>query len=265
MLSTRFLSALILIPLVGVMIYLGGFWFTGLVAIAAALAAVEFYQISRRLGAQPALLVGTALTVVVVLSAQYPSYRLAPAAFVVVLGALMLIQVLRQSYDRFLIDWATTLAGSAYLGGMMSHFVLLRGLQQGLAWVALTALTIWVADTAAYLVGTTWGRRPFFPRISPRKTLEGAVAGQVGGTLAGMALGIGLLHLSWPLAAALGFLLTLAGTFGDLAESLIKRQAAVKDSGALIPGHGGALDRVDSLLFAVVVVYYFAVWVVGAR
>ena len=265
MLSTRVLSALVLIPLVVVAVYLGGLWFVGLAAIAGALATIEFYQLSRRLGARPSVVVGTALAAVLIVAAQRPYQRVAPAAFVFVLGALMLITVFRQNYDGFLIDWASTLTGSAYVGGMLSYFVLLRELQQGLAWVALALLTTWVSDTAAYLVGSNWGRRPFFPKISPRKTVEGAVAGIAVGTLSAVGIGIPFLQLSWLQAAALGLLLSLATTFGDLAESLIKRQAGAKDSGNLIPGHGGALDRIDSLLFAGVTVYYFAVWVMGAR
>ena len=173
--------------------------------------------------------------------------------------------VIRQSYDRFVGDWATTLVASAYVGGMLSHFVLLRDLGQGLAWTAAAVLTTWAGDTAAYLVGKSVGRRPFFPKMSPRKTLEGAIGGVVTGTLTGMAIGVYALGLAWLPAIALGLLTSLAATFGDLAESPIKRQAGAKDSGSLIPGHGGALDRVDSLLFAAVVVYYFAVWVAGAR
>ena len=265
MLIKRVLSALVLIPLVVLAAYLGGLWLAGLVALFAALAVIEFYQLSNRLGARPSIWVGTALTVGLVVAAQLRAYRIGAPLFIGVLGALMVERVWRQNFDGFLSDWATTLVGSAYIGGMLSHFVLLRGLQQGLVWVALAILVTWVTDTGAYFVGTTVGRRRFFPRISPRKTLEGAIGGLLLGTPTAMAIAIPLLHLPWPQAAALGVLIALAATFGDLAESLIKRQAGVKDSGNLIPGHGGALDRVDSLLFAAVVVYYFAVWVVGAR
>lgn len=264
MLSTRLLSAVVLIPLVVVAVYLGDLWFVGLAAIAAVLATIEFYQLSRRLEARPSMLVGTALAAALVLAARFPSQRVASTAFVFALAALMLARVLRQNFEGFLVDWASTLAGSAYVGGMLSYFVLLRDLREGLAWVALAGLTTWASDTAAYLAGTLWGRQPFFPRVSPRKTVEGAMAGLLVGTLVAAGIGIPFLHLSPAQAVALGLVLWLATTFGDLAESLIKRQAGVKDSGNLIPGHGGALDRIDSLLFAGVAVYYFAVWVVGA-
>lgn len=265
MLSTRILSAAILIPLVVVALLLGGPWFVGLVALAASLATIEFYQLSSRLGARPYFLVGTALAAVLVLASAFPAYRMAPSLFVLVLAALMLVSVLRQNYDGFLADWSATLVGGAYVGGMLSHFVLLRNLGGGLTWVGLALVGTWVCDTAAYLVGSRWGRRPFFPRISPHKTVEGAVAGLVAGTAATIAIAIPLLGLSWPLAAGLGLLISLAATFGDLAESVVKRQAGAKDSGNLIPGHGGALDRIDSLLFVGVAVYYFAIWIAGAH
>ena len=265
MLITRIISALILIPLVVVAVYLGGVWLVGLVAIFAALGAIEFYQIARRLGVRPYIWVGTGLTVLLVVAAQFAAHQIGPRVFILALGALMVLRVWRQDLAGFLGDWSATLVGSAYIGGMLSHFVLLRALSQGVAWVAVAALTTWLSDTAAYLVGTTMGRRPFFPKVSPRKTLEGAIAALVSGVVTAMAIAIPFLHLSWPLAALLGLLISLAAIFGDLAESLIKRQAGVKDSGNLIPGHGGALDRIDSLLFVAVVVYYFAIWVVGAH
>ncbi len=265
MLSTRILSALVLIPLVVVLLYVGGLWFAGLVAAFAALATIEFYQLARRLGARPSMRVGVVLSVVLVVAALFPRYSVAPAAFIATLGGLMFARVFQQDYGGFLLDWASTVAGSAYVGGMLSYFVLLRGLPVGLVWAALAALGTWVSDTAAYLVGTAWGRHPFFPRVSPRKTLEGAIGGVLLGTASVVIIGLVFLHLSWLQALVLGLLLTLATTFGDLAESLVKRQAGAKDSGNLIPGHGGALDRVDSLLFAAFVVYYYAIWIVGVR
>ena len=265
MLRTRILSAVVLVPLIAAAALAGGYWFAALIAFFAALATIEFYQLSRALGVRPAMVTGTSLTVALVFAARYPGYHITPALFVATLALLMVRAVVRQDYDGFLGDWATTLVASAYVGGMLSHFVLLRDLDQGLAWTAAAVLTTWVGDTAAYLVGKSIGSHPFFPKVSPRKTMEGAVGGVVFGTLTGMGVGIVALGLSWPLAVALGLLTSLAATFGDLAESLVKRQAGAKDSGNLIPGHGGALDRVDSLLFAAVVVYYLAIWAAGAQ
>jgi phosphatidate cytidylyltransferase len=261
-LSIRILSALVLIPIALVATYLGGVWFAGLVAVFAALATIEFYQLARRLGANPSMLAGTALSAALAFAALSQGTGLGASLFILVLAALLLERVLRQDFTTYLLDWSSTVAGSAYIGGMLCHAVLLRGLERGFFWVATTLVTTWVSDTAAYLVGVRWGRRPFFPRVSPRKTVEGAIAGIAVGTATGLGLAVWLLGLSVPEALGFGLVLCLATTFGDLAESLIKRQAGVKDSGRLIPGHGGALDRIDSLLFAAVVVYYYAVWIV---
>jgi phosphatidate cytidylyltransferase len=121
---------------------------------------------------------------------------------------------------------------------------------RGLAWALLVIVTIWISDTAAYLAGRAIGRRKLAPRISPGKTVEGAVAGLVGSAALG-ALTFYLFALGSPwIGVIAGGLIGVAGQFGDLAESLLKRQAGVKDSGSLIPGHGGLLDRIDALLFA---------------
>ena len=122
---------------------------------------------------------------------------------------------------------------------------------RGLAWTLLVVVAIWIGDSASYLVGRAIGRAPLAPALSPRKTVEGAIAGLVGSavaaTIADIAFGLGL---TIPMAVSIGLALGAAGQCGDLAESLLKRQVGVKDSGSLIPGHGGMLDRVDALLFA---------------
>ncbi len=263
MLSTRVLSALILLPIVGAMVYLGGSWFTGFLAIVAVLASIEFQRIAERLGARSPLLIGAGLAAGLIIAAHYPQRQLGPVLFIFVLGALMVWRVLRQDYGGFLLDWGTTLVTGAYVGGMLSHYVLLRNLPQGAGWVALALITTWFADTAAYFVGRAWGRHPFFAKVSPHKTLEGALAGFAAGTLFAAGVSIRLFHVPWAQAVGLGLVLSLATILGDLSESLVKRQASIKDSGNLIPGHGGALDRIDSLLFAGVTVYYYVTWFIG--
>ena len=121
---------------------------------------------------------------------------------------------------------------------------------RGLAWALIVILATWVGDTSAYVAGSTWGKRKFAPDISPNKTIEGAAGGLVGSmsvsALAFQSFGLG----TWWLGLIIGGIIGLAGQIGDLAESLLKRQAGVKDTGAVIPGHGGILDRIDALLFA---------------
>lgn len=120
---------------------------------------------------------------------------------------------------------------------------------RGLAWTALVLFAIWIGDSVAYLGGRAFGRRPLAPRISPKKTIEGALAGLIGSTVTALICSqLFGLHVPPLVTVALGLVLGVAGQLGDLIESLLKRQAGVKDSGALIPGHGGILDRIDALL-----------------
>ena len=131
----------------------------------------------------------------------------------------------------------------------------------GFGWL-LTALAVtWANDTVAYVAGVTVGRHKFMPSVSPNKTWEGTMGGLAAAALTGALSFVYLLQLSALHGALLGLAAGVAGIAGDLSESFLKRQVDVKDASALIPGHGGVLDRLDSLLFAAVVVYYYAVWI----
>lgn len=259
MLIHRVLSAIVLIPVVVGAVYCGGLWFFALVTIAASLATYEFLTIVRRKGYPSSYLLGLCLTVLLMASGLYPHAPIASFGLAAVSMLTLVWELLRGNVPGSLESWALTVAGPLYIGGLARHFVMLRELPEGIYWIGFAFLTTWLCDCAAYFVGTWTGKHPFFQRISPHKTAEGAIAGLVSGTLTATLLGLAL-HVPVYLGAPLGLLVSLAATFGDLSESLIKRQVGVKDSSNLIPGHGGALDRIDSLLFAVTVVYYFALW-----
>lgn len=157
-----------------------------------------------------------------------------------------------------------------YLSGPLIFAIMLRALDQGPAWLTLVLLTVFANDTTAFLIGRTFGRRHFVPNVSPSKTVEGAIAGLVGAVVAcatipallstffGIDLEISLLH-----RLLMGLMIGLLAQIGDLVESRMKRVAQVKDSGWLVPGHGGILDRIDSVLLALPASYYFLVWAVG--
>jgi phosphatidate cytidylyltransferase len=166
--------------------------------------------------------------------------------------------------ERAPMDWAWTTLGSLVIGWPLAQGVALRDVQLsvvGLEWpagpgllVALVALTCtWASDTSAYAAGRFWGRTPFFAAISPRKTTEGAIAGVLAPTAVALAWSSAL---GWPLvfAGVLGAAAGCAAIAGDLLESALKRALGAKDAGALIPGHGGLLDRVDSLLLVLVAI-----------
>lgn len=157
-------------------------------------------------------------------------------------------------------DISTTILGIIYLGWLPSFILLIRFLPAGRQWALWVLLTIAMSDIAAYFCGRLFGKTPFFPAISPKKTLEGAV----GGLLVTVGFSSVIAHLvevDWYHGAVLGLILGLGGQLGDLAESLLKRDAGKKDSGEVIPGHGGFLDRIDSYLFTGVLAYHYLVLV----
>jgi phosphatidate cytidylyltransferase len=150
------------------------------------------------------------------------------------------------------------LAGALYIGMPFNYYLVLYSSQShGMVWALFIIFAVVANDAAALLVGSRIGRRPFFPSISPRKTLEGAIAGVVGSVIV-MFVGVSLIIGLRPIhAIALGILVGVGAQIGDLVESQMKRIAEVKDSSNLIPGHGGVLDRLDSILFPPILVYFY--------
>lgn len=153
--------------------------------------------------------------------------------------------------------------GIVYIAAPLSYLIVLRGLPSGGKWIMLLLMVIWLNDTCAFAAGRTIGRTKLCPGISPKKTVEGAVAGLAGGMLAGYAVNI-FFNLGAGAAEVLGLSLIIGavGIIGDLAESLLKRSVNVKDSGTIIPGHGGVLDRIDSLIFTIPFLYYYLIWLI---
>jgi phosphatidate cytidylyltransferase len=169
--------------------------------------------------------------------------------------------LLRRSTTPALVGWGITVGAAFYTGGLLFYGPRLRGLDQGRDWLFVLMAVTFAADTAAFFVGRRWGRRRLAPVLSPSKTWEGAAAGVLGGAAAGAACAYGFdLGIGPAAGLALGGLMGVVGQLGDLGESALKRRAGVKDSGRLIPGHGGVLDRLDSIVFNLVLVYYFVIW-----
>jgi len=257
MLRTRVISAAVLLVIVGTAAILGGWPFLALIAAAAGLASWEYCKLLRQGGFQPSLALTAALSLLFVAQAQWP--ELLPLGLlltVAVIGALLL--ALWRKTAQPITEWALALAGALYLGWLLGHALALRAAPQGLLWLALAALAVWTDDVSAYFAGRAFGRHPWWPRHSPKKTWEGYLAGAAATTLMVTLLGVYLVGIAWLEGLALGLLLGLVTPLGDLAESMLKRQVHAKDSSTLIPGHGGVLDRIDTLLIAIPIVYYWA-------
>ena len=171
--------------------------------------------------------------------------------------------LLRPQKEEAFTRWAWTIAGILYVGWLLSYLVALRGLDAGRDWVFFALFTTFASDTTAFFTGRAWGRHRLAPNVSPGKTWEGAIAGVFGAIVVSLVL---VMLLSLPLnywqAVLLGLVVSIFGQLGDLVESLFKRNMGVKESGKSMPGHGGFLDRMDSVAFAGVVVYYYVIWAI---
>lgn len=253
-------ALLLLLPFLLLVQFGSPFQFHLLVSLAILLCAWEFAWLCPE-GADPGM---AALTAVGSVGWQWITiWGAPPTAIAPILAAGMLVRALSRpdAVRAGALRAAWTLLGVAYVGGLLTCGSLLREAPDGRQFVYFLALTTWAGDIGAYYVGSRLGRRPLAPRISPKKTVEGALGG-FAATILVAALGSVWIWPRFPLwtAVGVGGLLAAVGMLGDLAESAVKRAAGVKDSGAIIPGHGGVLDRLDSLIFGGPVLYALA-WI----
>jgi phosphatidate cytidylyltransferase len=266
---TRLLTAIVLLPLVLALVWIDAlqYAFTAFIGLLVALGLREFFAIARARSIETWPNAAIAFGVLMVFASAF-SPDLLNATLVFGVIVLAWGQVLRGQVD--LPALSVTLWGLFYVGWMPAHFVLLHDYAGpvGAGLVTLLIVTIALSDTGAYFVGRSIGRHKLAPRISPNKTWEGSIGGVVA-ALAGMiiawyvdeAYAVTALP-GWSLweYGLTGVLLAIAGQIGDLVESMMKRDAGVKDSGSLLPGHGGILDRCDGFLFAGPMLYYLLVW-----
>ena len=279
MLGQRLVSAAVLIPLVVVVLLLGQPWLGLLVVLVAALAAREVFALLAAAGIASEGLVGSAIALVVVAGGWLLGGRLGETSVLVALGVVLaaIAAFLRPDPREGFQSWLGTVFGAVYVGLLAFLLLIVQDasalpadaplaavLDGGRAWLVVCVLGVWAYDSGAYVAGRSWGRHGFLTHVSPHKTWEGVVGGTV---LATLVTGATLAAVgAWPPGAlALGPMIAVGSQAGDLAESLLKRAAGAKDSGPLIPGHGGMLDRIDSLLFAAPVVYFYLTFVGAAR
>lgn len=269
MLRERVLVVVGLLPLGLTVVAWGGWPFVALVALLVGLAAWEYAGLFVALGRRPArgLVVLGAVAFVGLRAWGGFAYDVPLLAALTLLSMAWHLRDYEKGAAESGTDFAITLAGAVYVGFLGSFLVALRQLPEGLWWFLLALPTIWLADSGAYFFGRALGRHPLSPRLSPKKTWEGYLAGVVTGVLGALGLAAAW-NAGWgPIpgmdaarAAALGLVISVLAPLGDLGESLFKRQAGVKDSGNLLPGHGGVFDRVDSWLWAGVLAYALIWW-----
>jgi phosphatidate cytidylyltransferase len=235
-------------------IYVGGPLFTFSVIGFGLLALHELYRLLRP--ARPVALAGFLGLAGLVLAAHYGDQYQMVLVTAGCIGATFALALGRDSRRNVTIAMAVTLLGILWVGMALAHATLLRDLPHGGGLLADTLIGTFIGDTAAYFGGRLWGTRPLAPRISPGKTVEGLVVGITLGTLAFWFAGLYQDWLSGIDALVIGACVALAAPLGDLFESLIKRDLGVKDTGRLFGQHGGVLDRLDAVFFAVIVSYY---------
>lgn len=274
---TRIVVAVAAIPVVLGAVWLGGHVFALLAAAIGVGALLEFYRLAEAKGAHPVRPVGLLASLLLVAAVAYGDFLGAAIAFPVML-VLLLVAVGTMTVRLFrpegsaLLDVSATLAGTLYVSLGAAALVGLRRFPgfhiEGAYLLGSVMASIWICDSAAYFVGRAFGRHRLFERVSPKKSWEGAIAGA--GAAVGAMIGLGgwgmptvpIVHL-----AVIGAIVGVMGQIGDLAESHLKRDAGIKDSSQIIPGHGGLLDRFDSLLFVapIVWVYLNLLYVLSAR
>ncbi len=260
MLLKRVIVALIGIPLLLSLVYIGGLPFLCLVLLIIILGLKEFYNLVQKQGVAPLKIVGIIGALALGTGIYLNAGNLEIGFFLtIIILTLFLVRLSTQKIEGTALDISVTLLGVFYVGWLISHLILLRQLPHlGKEWTYLVFITTWSIDNGAYLIGMPWGKHKAVPQISPNKSIEGIIGGLAGGFLAVfIAKWWFLPYLSWVHCLGIGLLLGIMGQLGDLSESLIKRGAKVKDTGNFLPGHGGVLDRFDSLFFTAPVLYYY--------
>jgi phosphatidate cytidylyltransferase len=263
---TRLITIVVSAPIIILCTYLGGVYFLLLVLTLAIFSINEFYSLMRLKGFDPAVIIGNLITAFFIIFAFYALKKnWEPAHSVILTGAVMATlgsAVFLKRPKNVIVDIAVTILGMIYVGWFLSYLLFIRNLTEHGAYIFFLIITIWAEDIMAYLVGSALGKTKLVPAISPKKTVEGAIAGLVTCVIAALIfsqfIGMDLIH-----ALILGLLIGIMAPISDLVESLVKRDVGAKDSGNVVPGHGGVLDRMDSFILTAPVLYYYVVWVLS--
>jgi len=269
MLKHRVITGVVGVPLVILAIWFGDPWpwFSLLIAAAALAGTYEFYHMANFDRREPLLYLGVLYSLALVLSPHYRNPDVLPILITTTMLVSLIYLLCRPAREKAFHKWAWTIVGALYVGWMLSYWLGLRGLGDGRSWIYLAILTTFANDTGAFFIGRATGKHKLAPTISEGKTREGAIGGLICAVLGALIIATVLNLISpfdfkyWQIILV-GLIIGLFAQLGDLAESLLKRNMGVKESGNLLPGHGGILDRFDSLIFVGAVVYYYVIWVV---
>jgi phosphatidate cytidylyltransferase len=263
-LAQRALVALTLGPALLLAAYFGGWFYFIPLLVLLTIAAVEYANIMQSLDRQVPVWLMAPVVFAVLVAGQYAQYNLLGPT--ILLGMLVVLFYALKLYEwnatsDAAFDWFAMVTGIMLVGWLGAHFFLLRNRAvQGFEWTALTFIAIWTADmgafaTGKFLAGRILPRHRLAPRLSPNKTVEGYLGGIVASVFCTWAVAL-ILDLPVPKAVVIGTVIAIIGVVGDLSISLLKREAGVKDTGKLFPGHGGVLDRMDSVLWSMAIAYY---------
>ena len=251
----------------------GGFWLAALVLVIVFYASKEYTEILRHKGFLPSLKIMLASSAIFACLAYFNRFNLIPLAFTIS-ATMAFMWVLFRGRQPYIANVATTLLGFVYCGWFPLHLLFLRNMggnidgwiipsPLGAGYCLLILFAVLVTDTFCYIVGCRWGKNKLSPVISPNKTIEGSLGGTTMCMIFSLGIGIAI-GLPWYHATILGLLIAVFSQIGDLCESMIKRDAGVKDSSNILPGHGGFLDRTDSYILTIPVVYYYLQYCVNS-
>ncbi|MBQ6820491.1 MAG: phosphatidate cytidylyltransferase [Clostridium sp.] len=261
-LNSRYLGVAVIAPFI-LFILLGGVWLKGFTFVISIIGLYEFYKALKQKEFNPISIVGYILVCIFYLIGNNFNYLI----YILILAMIMLLLIPIINLKYNFVDVAVTLLGFLYVGILFSFIPLVGNKQGGAFLVWLIFIGSWAADTLAYYSGKYLGKRKLCPKVSPKKTIAGAIGGLLGSTIGCGVLGVFTLSYVQGIQLIhfflIGALCGIMGQFGDLVASSIKRYVGIKDYGNLIPGHGGILDRFDSILFNAVVVFYYLTFIVG--
>jgi phosphatidate cytidylyltransferase len=259
----RTATIIIGVPLVFLTIFWKEFPFYIVIIIIALLGLRELYSMAHKQGYKPSYILGSILTLYFIFISIYDIYSLNYSiknvfiTFFIILS--FVVQLFKKDYSKVLTEISITIFGSIYLGYLFSFLLKIKDLPNGNYFLISLLIITWANDSGAYLIGTKLGKNKIFPKISPKKTIEGSIGGIIFGIAGTFALK-GWLSLTFNELLFLGLIISIIAQLGDLFESILKRGSGIKDSGTLVPGHGGILDCLDSLIFTAPVFYYCIIY-----